>query len=212
MIVVLKIIGFLIAAYSCSIIYVFVKGYLRYRRLKAQGVVFPWGFNALKVRKAFEQARKDNLHAFEILPMLKRTLGENMPPAIGIPVFADVVLLILDSSTSQQIFIDKNKFNSKHVMTRDAFRFYFPRTLLFTATEEPDYAQRRKIVTAAFFKQRLIEMTYIIKQVCQKKILQLHEQIKKGESTINLVDTTQELYADIIISCSVGLVLARDMV
>jgi hypothetical protein len=55
-------------------------------------------------------------------------------------------------------------------------------------------------------------MTYIIKQVCQKEILQLHEQIKKGESTINLVDTTQELYADIIISCSVGLVLARDMV
>lgn len=209
---ILSLLLYILLAYVVSLLFAFLKGYLRYRRLKAQGIPFPWGYNPLRMKKDFDRAKEDQPNALELLPMLRKKIGDNLPPVIGVPAFADVWLLILDSSTSQQLFIDKNKFNTKHPMSKEAQSSFLERTLLFTETEDADYAQRRKIVTAAFFKQRLIDMTLIIKQVCHKKIQSLHANIKQGSTRINLIHTMEDMYADIIVSCSVGLVLASDTV
>ena len=67
----------------------------------------------MKAKRAFEKARASNKHALELLPVLRDKLGDKLPPVIGVPIFGDVLIFILDSSTSQQFFIDKNKFTTK---------------------------------------------------------------------------------------------------
>lgn len=59
-------------------------------------------------------------------------------------------------------------------------------------------------MSAAFFKQKLINMTKIIKTITLKELKKLQEETK-GNNVINLPDFTKSLQSRIIINCSVGM-------
>ena len=69
-------------------------------------------------------------------------------------------------------------------------------------TESENYADKRKALSAAFFKSKLLAMTKIIKEVTLKEIKRLQH---RASNEVDLVCMTIDLQSRIIINCSVGM-------
>ena len=50
------------------------------------------------------------------------------------------------------------------------FSRFIPKSILFEETDSEHYADKRKALSAAFFKSKLLAMTKIIKEVTLKEI------------------------------------------
>jgi hypothetical protein len=68
----------------------------------------------------------------------------------------------------QEIYVDKNKYHSKHDRIKDLLSAWVPSSIFSTKTKDPDYAPKRKTISTAFFKKRLDTVTEIIKDVTYK--------------------------------------------
>ncbi len=73
---------------------------------------------------------------------------------------------------------------------------------MFEDTYSENYADKRKALSAAFFKSKLLSMTKIIKEVTLKEIKRLQ---KMPSNEVDLVLMTIDLQSRIIINCSVGM-------
>jgi cytochrome P450 len=76
-----------------------------------------------------------------------------------------------------------------------------PRSLLFDQTKDPAYIAKRKELSGAFFKSKLIGMTKIIKEVTLIEIKALQD---TGASSVDVGDFIAKLQARIIINIAVG--------
>lgn len=76
-----------------------------------------------------------------------------------------------------------------------------PRSLLFDQTKDPVYIAKRKELSGAFFKSKLLGMTKIIKEVTLREIKAVQD---SGTAQINVGDFIAKLQARIIINIAVG--------
>ena len=140
-----------------------------------------------------------------VLNLFKETFGaDKIPPIIGTVFFGTPVLFINSCDQLQELYITKNKANTKHVEIKDKWFKLNHRSLLFQDSNDPDYPIKRKIVGGAFFKSKLAEMTKIIKICVLASIKDLQTKVESGQDVTNLADFTREMQGSIIISCSVG--------
>jgi len=82
-------------------------------------------------------------------------------------------LLINTCEYLEDIFITHNKLHTKHEISRRNFSNWVPNSIFFQATEHPTYLDKRKALSAAFFKSKLVTMTKIIKKVALHEIKKL---------------------------------------
>ena len=69
------------------------------------------------------------------------------------------------------------------------FSNFIPRSILFEVTESAHYGDKRKALSAAFFKSKLIAMTKIIKEVTMKEI----KRLQSNDLNVDLVKMTIDL-------------------
>ena len=77
-----------------------------------------------------------------------------------------------------------------------------PTGIVFQATEDPTYSDRRKALSAAFFKSKLLGMTKIIKETTLKVIKDIQS---SNLTEISLAQMTVKLQSEIILNVSVGM-------
>jgi cytochrome P450 len=77
-----------------------------------------------------------------------------------------------------------------------------PTSIVFSDTKDPLYPEKRKALSGAFFKSKLVAMTKTIKEVTLKEIKQIQSENK---SEINLADLTLSLQSRIIVNVVVGM-------
>lgn len=75
-------------------------------------------------------------------------------------------------------------------MPRAMFAQLTPTSILFQETHDANYADKRKALSGVFFKQKLLGMTKIIKQVTLKEIKKVQD---SGDSEISLSKFTLSL-------------------
>jgi cytochrome P450 len=75
------------------------------------------------------------------------------------------------------------------------------RSVLFDQTKDPVYIAKRKELSGAFFKSKLLGMTKIIKEVTLKEIKLLQE---SGLKEIDIAKMTNDLQSRIIINVAIG--------
>lgn len=63
-----------------------------------------------------------------------------------------VGLSINSADFLEDIYINQNKYHTKHFKERALFSNFIPQSLLFIDSEHPDYNNKRKAVSGAFFK------------------------------------------------------------
>jgi cytochrome P450 len=65
-----------------------------------------------------------------------------------------------------------------------------PTSIIFQNTEDPAYAEKRKILASAFFKNKVTSMIELIKKVTTDFINDL---VAKGTHQVDIIKLTQDL-------------------
>jgi len=96
--------------------------------------------------------------------------GQARKPAVAAHVtFAGNVLLIInDPKTMEEVYTRNRKFHSKHWIGKAVFGNVVPNSFLFQGTEEPDWLPKRRALGQAFFKDKMVEMCEVFKIVAYK--------------------------------------------
>lgn len=68
-------------------------------------------------------------------------------------------------------------------------------------THGENYDQKRKVMTAAFWKSRLVELTKTVKEVTMNEI---KRHLSNPNPDVDLAVLTIDLYIRIIINCAIG--------
>jgi hypothetical protein len=179
--------------------------YFEYRRFKAQGVIFndSMGFSHFRDMATMKKAVKDNPTDYPWSEWQIKALGvDALPPITGVIFPGKVGLSVNSVEFLNDIYVNQNKYHTKFWAMRKRFGHFIPNSILFQDKDENLYVEKRKTLSAAFFKQKLISMTKIIKEVTLKEIKRI--QSCPSQET-DLVKMTISLYSRIIINCSVGM-------
>ena len=108
-------------------------------------------------------------------------------------------LFVTDPAVIQEVYIDVNKFHTKHDMIRDFAAVWCPTAIFFQKSEDKNYMPKRKLMSAAFFKSKLGSLIEIIKDIMYKHLRETHDQTE-----VNIAHFTMLQQARIIINIAVG--------
>lgn len=101
----------------------------------------------------------------------------------------------------QDLYVNKNAQATKHWSGAVPWSKLMPQSIIFQKTEDPAYVEKRKALSGAFFKSKLLGMTRIIKQVTLKEIAELQQ---GGDREVDIAKVTLSLQSRIIVTVSVG--------
>jgi len=89
---------------------------------------------------------------------------------VGVSVFGLVILCVNSAECLQDLYVNKNALVTKHSSSSRAWSIIMPQSILFQHTHAADYSDKRKALSSAFFKQKLLMMHETIKHVTINRI------------------------------------------
>ena len=95
--------------------------------------------------------------------MIKK--GENRPPeVVGIMMQGQALLVLNTPQPFTDLYVQKNKYFEKDPIGRILFKPFFGDSLAFVAGDE-SWSHKRKAMSSAFYKEKLIKMTEVVRDV-----------------------------------------------
>lgn len=88
-----------------------------------------------------------------------------LPPVLGLTFYGMPLLLINDCRLLTDLYVNKNQYQTKHIKNSGVWELLMLKSLLFDQSQDKKYQAKRKELSGAFFKSKLIPMTKIIKRV-----------------------------------------------
>ena len=131
-----------------------------------------------------------NKYDLPFIHMMKKRLGVNrLPPFTGTVVFGMPIVLICDPDALEDLYIKKNAAYSKHELERQFGDPLFKNNIATMVTEHPEYATKRKVLSSAFFKNKVQRMVNMVKETTLDQFAKL--QAKGDKVEVNLTQYTQ---------------------
>ena len=87
----------------------------------------------------------------------------NLPRFYGFYLFGNCIVFLNDPSVLQEVYLTKNRFFSKHPMKSEGAAPFFLNDIVTMATDNPEYMTKRKALSSAFFKNKVLLMTKVVK-------------------------------------------------
>ena len=123
--------------------------------------LYPIFGNFLRVAQLMSKTPKDDHSPFK--PLLKDTYGDASPPEIAVCMMQQQPMVIVNSARIlTDIYVSKNKYFDKDPISRLIFGSIFGESIVLAASDEL-WAKKRKILSSAFYKDKLIKMTEVIR-------------------------------------------------
>lgn len=142
--------------------------YIRYRRA---GIPFVNGWNYFADALMIKDVIEAEPTGFNLTKRLKQKLGtDQLPPIVGICFLGMPYLHITTCQPLQDLFVNKNSHITKHPASTDQFKFLMNQSMFLAETNSPTFTPKRKELSSAFFKSKLIEMTKVIKKCTLQEI------------------------------------------
>mmetsp|Transcript_9545 Transcript_9545/g.9149 ORF Transcript_9545/g.9149 Transcript_9545/m.9149 type:complete len:179 (+) Transcript_9545:28-564(+) len=137
---------------------------------KRQGIPFlpylvPIFGNGLTMAYAMKHLKKDE-NAFG--DSAKVFFGDYDPKVYGVVILGLVSIRIRDPVMLEELYVSKNKFYDKHFFDKQLFYPSIHDSILFSKSDEL-WAKKRKILSAAFYKEKLAKMMDILMDETRKK-------------------------------------------
>jgi cytochrome P450 len=107
---------------------------------------------------------KDPYSNPHVLTVRKNVKGE-YPPLSGLMMPFGPTVMFNRADVLEDVFVRNNAHYSKSDIMRLQFSPMFSKGMGGMETADPNYQEKRKIMTAAFFKQKLQKITQIAKDV-----------------------------------------------
>lgn len=89
--------------------------------------------------------------------------GPNIPNIVGYHIMGITFMTINSVKLLETIYVTKNSVHSKHPWQQELFHRLMPNSLFLMRTGNLHYSDKRKILSAAFFKKKLLNMVNTIK-------------------------------------------------
>jgi hypothetical protein len=178
----------ILGAFSLILLY---KIYIQYSKkwfYERQGIVFSGGcvplLGSLLTLNRFEQTKTDkNEHPGTL--MLRETFGKHQPPITACFLNYYPNLFFRDPELLNELYITKNKYFDKCPLMRDLFYPLMGDSILLSDNSET-WSKKRKTLSAAFYKEKLVMMCDIVKQCMKEKVEDLKEKYARTGKDMNL--------------------------
>ena len=132
----------------------------------------------------------------------KRLGGDHLPPFSGAMLFGMPCILISDVDALEDVYIKKNPAFSKHELERAFGPPLVYNNIVNMETDNPDYSTKRKVLSSAFFKNKVQRMVNMVKETTLDQFTKLQAKGEKVE--VNLAQYTQVLQSHIIMNILCG--------
>lgn len=177
-----------------------------YRDLKKQGVVFTAGFHLWSDLVAFDKVLKDNPCKIDFSQMIRNQLKCEVVPSKSASIIMGIPYIALaDVDYLQDLYVNKNQFIDRHDRANREAAFILDKSIFFRMSADPKTAEKRKALSGAFFKSKLVGMTKIIKQTALDVIRETQANMVSGEQKeINLAELTFKMQSQMIFNVLVG--------
>lgn len=131
----------------------------------------------------------------------KKIHGEKLPPVWCMHLATTKAVIINAPEYLEDVYVKLNSLHTKHIEEQHVFNILIPTSIVFKFSEDKDYAERRKILASAFYKNNVAKMINLIKNVTRKLV---EETQAKGNHELDIIEFTSILQQRIIINISVG--------
>ena len=92
--------------------------------------------------------------------------GQEMAPIDTVCFGLVPTIVVRDVALIEELFVGKNKYFEKHPEIKDKFKLIFGDSILFDESGEM-WRKKRKSLSSAFYKEKLLKYFQIIKEECQ---------------------------------------------
>jgi hypothetical protein len=151
--------------------FIYAKIYLTIKeqsRLAKQGVVFLQGPRVLTDLKTLERLGRESPFESTMNAICKEIASQQpdmkMPLFTGLAAPGRTSVFVNTCDYLEDIYVKQNAYFTKHPVLKSFFSFFGPQSILTSDTFHKDYAETRKVLTSAFFKNKLLPITKIIKE------------------------------------------------
>lgn len=102
----------------------------------------------------------------------------------------------------QDIYLTKNSSFSKHEIEAEAGKPLINQNIVFMPTEDPTYKPKRKALSQAFFKNKVVKMQKLIKRTLLTAFKELQD--KGPETQVDIMKFTSRVQGHIIVDMLLG--------
>ena len=135
--------------------------------------------------------------------MLKDEFGVNQPKVV-INYFGYLpLILIRDHKLIEELYTKQNKYFDKHHMMRDLLHPLMGDSILMQQSNE-NWAMKRKSMSVAFYKEKLLKMIDIVKDCMGRKVGEWKEKFVKTEQPMDLISEIASMLMMILLNCAFG--------
>ena len=165
---ILNIVLYSFLAYLVYFIYSrLIRQYIEIWHLEKSGIPcfkqrVPFLGNTLRARRMIASDTKAGLYDLQFHRFLKEDFGDEFPPVNCIATTHDPIVIIRDPNILHELYVTKNKYFDKFERSKRILRTLMGSTLLFENSNEL-WAKKRKTVTQALYKEKLIKYFDLIK-------------------------------------------------
>lgn len=147
----------------------------------------------------------DNYDYIPWQPMLETLEKEGkLPELVGIMMQSQAVLVLNTPQPFTDLYVQKNRYFEKDPIGRIVFKPFFGESLVFVDGDE-SWSHKRKTMSAAFYKEKLIKMTEVVREVVTEKISEIEERYVKTGKPMNVTEEMGELQNRIFLTSVFGL-------
>jgi cytochrome P450 len=111
------------------------------------------------------------------------------------------LILVTSVEQLQDLYVNKTQHVTRHPSASVNWSYLMSKSVLFDQTSDPVYIAKRKELSGAFFKSKLLGMTKTIKEVTLHELKQIQD---SGKSEIDIAKMTIDLQSMIIINVAIG--------
>ncbi|CDW80479.1 cytochrome p450 [Stylonychia lemnae] len=170
------------------------------RFYEKQGVPFHSGFlpflgHYYELIK-FQKKNNPTLH-----PLIEyiQTYFDQKPPVFSGIIFSQRLCLFVNRPEAlRELFVSKNRFFDKHPSSGNILKKIAGDSIAFQKSNQI-WAKKRKVISSSLYKQKLIVMLDIMKEI----VLETKDQWAK-QGTIDIVQETSNMMMTIILACAFG--------
>ncbi len=144
---------------------------------------------------------KDDQHPWT--HMIEEDFGSKIPKIYGIFNSFEPTLYIKDPDMLNEISTTKNKYFDKHPALKNIFAPLIKNSIIFDESNQL-WATKRKTLSAAFYKEKLLKMIVLIKRELKKSLDMWKEKYVDTGKEMNIVQEMSDIFARIILSCAFG--------
>jgi cytochrome P450 len=196
---------FLLAAIVYYFVSRIVVQYYKYWFYYKQGIHMVRGCMPLvgNIPRFLKTIKKYNTNERPMNHIIAEDCGDKIPKIFTEFVADNPTIWVNDPNLLSDIYVTKNKYFDRHPMVHDTFKLMSKGSILFSRNNE-EWAKRRKTLSTAFYKDKLMKMAELSKGVVASEVKRWHEQFSETGQPLDIVSELTVIQNNIILSCAFG--------